>query len=243
MFQLCRRLVAASAPLSRRPARLRPRPSSCASRHPRRPGRLHLRRRPVDALRRPGGAADPAHRASGARAVRQVLARRQVDRVHRPVRRRRAGLRHARRPAACRSSSPSIPPAARCAALGLRQPGLRLDAATARPSSSARCATAGTCPTPGSTPCRVDGGLGEPLPMPMSGAGDFSPGRQAGRLLAARPRLPHLEALPGRLGAGPLHLRPRQPRGARTSPRTRAPSATRCGSATRSTSSPTAPAR
>ncbi len=36
--------------------------------------------------------------------------------------------------------------------------------------------------------------------------------RQAHRLHPERPRLPHLEALPGRLAAGPLALRPRQPR-------------------------------
>ena len=38
-------------------------------------------------------------------------------------------------------------------------------------------------------------------------------GRQEDRLLAALPRLPDLEALRGRLGAGPLRLRPRHARG------------------------------
>ena len=37
-------------------------------------------------------------------------------------------------------------------------------------------------------------------------------GRQEGRLHPVRPRLPHLEALPGGLGPGPLDLRPRHPR-------------------------------
>ena len=118
-------------PLPRRPRRRpRRRPDQAAAlpRHPRRPGGLHLRRRPLAGA---GGRRhrDPADRASRARAVRQVLARRPVDRLHRPVRRRRAGLRRCRPPAACRSSSPSIPARGPLhAALGLRQPGLRLDA-------------------------------------------------------------------------------------------------------------------
>ena len=92
-----------------------------------------------------------------------------------------------------------------------------------------------------STRCRSDGGLPVPLPMPTSGGRRLLARRQAHRLLAAVPRLPHLEALRGRLGAGPLHLRPRD-RNALDADRApaRAPSATRCGSATRSTSSPTA---
>ena len=79
----------------------------------------------------------------------------------------------------------------------------------------------------------VDGG-------PRDGAADADlrrrrllAGRQADGLLAALPRLPHLEALRGRLGAGPLHLRPRDQRGRERSRRRCAPSATRCGSATR----------
>ena len=54
---------------------------------------------------------------------------------------------------------------------------------------------------------------------PGEGAADADVGRgrllarrQAARLLAALPRLPHLEALRGRLGAGPLRLRPRHER-------------------------------
>ena len=98
------------------------------------------------------------------------------------------------------------------AALGVRQPGLRLDARTASRSSSARCATAGITATAASTPCRWTAGSGEPLPMPLSGGADLLAGRQAGRLHPLRPRLPHLEALPGGLGPGPLDLRPRHPR-------------------------------
>ena len=51
-----------------------------------------------------GGTATRLTAHPGRGIVRQVLARRQVDRLHRPVRRRRAGLRHARRRAASRSS-------------------------------------------------------------------------------------------------------------------------------------------
>ncbi len=59
----------------------------------------------------------------------------------------------------------------------------------------------------------VDGGLGEPLPMPDQRRRRPLAGRQEGRLHPLRPRLPHLEALPGRLGPGPVDLRPRHPRG------------------------------
>ena len=54
--------------------------------------------------------------------------------------------------------------------------------------------------------------------MPMSRRRRPLAGRQAGGLHPLRPRLPHLEALPGRMGPGPLDLRPRHPRDARTSP-------------------------
>ena len=89
----------------------------------------------------------------------------------------------------------------------------------------------------------VDGGLPERLPMPTSGAGDLSPDGKQNRLLAADPRLPELEALPGRLGAEPLHLRPGHLREPADHRATRAPSGTRCGSATRSSSTRTRPAR
>ncbi|MEZ5397403.1 MAG: hypothetical protein R2724_32130 [Bryobacterales bacterium] len=60
----------------------------------------------------------------------------------------------------------------------------------------------------------IEGGLPVALPMPVSGAGDFGPGRQERGLLASVSRLPHLEALPRRLGAGPVHLLPRHQRDA-----------------------------
>ena len=75
------------------------------------------------------------------------------------------------------------------------------------------------------------------------GRGRLSAGRQERRLFAAVPRLPHLEALRGRLGAGSLHLRSGYERNAPSDEGHSAPTATQCGSATRSSSPPTAPAR
>ena len=99
-------------------------------------------------------------------------------------------------------------PRAAPAALGLRQPGLRLDAGRQvglLPLAARRLGL----PRRGSTPCRWTGGLGEPLPMPERRRRRPLAGRQEGRLHPVRPRLPHLEALPGRLGPGPLDLRSR----------------------------------
>ena len=67
-----------------------------------------------------------------------------------------------------------------------------------------------TMPTPGSTPFRPMAGCPKALPMPVSGGGTFSPDGKQGPLLAADPRVPHLEALSGGMGAGPVHLRPGQ---------------------------------
>ena len=202
-----------------------------------------LRRRPVAGAgrRRHGDAAD---RPSRAGAVPQVLARRRVDRLHRPVRRRRAGLRRSP-PTGGVPRQLTYYPAARAAAaaLGLRQPGLRLDArrqggAVPLAARRLRCSPRRGCsPSPWRAGCRCR------CRCPVSGAGDFSPDGDAGRLLAAVPRLPHLEALRGRLGAGPVHLRSRQPRADAGHRPSRAPIAIRCGSATRSTSARTATAR
>ncbi len=65
-----------------------------------------LCRRPLDRAGRRRDR-DAPDRPPGARDVRPLLARREVDRLHRPVRRRRAGLRHAGRRAASRASSPT----------------------------------------------------------------------------------------------------------------------------------------
>ena len=188
-----------------------------------RQGRLHLRRRPVDRARRRRDG-HPPDRPPGPRGLRQVLARRQVDRLHRPVRRRRAGLRHPgdrrRAQAAHLLSRARAAPAA----LGLRQPGLRLDErrqARHLPLPARRLVPR---PTAASTPCRSTAGLAEPLPMPESGAGVVLARRQQDRLLAARPRLPHREALPRRAGQPALHLRPRDLRGEEDHRQARAPS-------------------
>ena len=87
-------LALAAAPASARP-------SCCASPTSTATGRLLLRRRPVDGRRR-GRHREAPDRPPRPGAVPQVLARRPVDRLHRPVRRRRAGLRHPGRAAACR---------------------------------------------------------------------------------------------------------------------------------------------
>ena len=84
---------------------------------------------------------------------------------------------------------------------------------TAQRSSSARCATpTASARRASSTRCPRRAGLREALPMPDLGRGRLLARRQAHRLLAPLPRLPHLEALRGRLGAGPLRLRPRHER-------------------------------
>ena len=104
--------------------------------------------------------------------------------IHRAVRRRRAGLRHARvgrRPAAAHVLSGARSAGA---ALGLRQPGLRLVARRLGRSCSGRCATARTCPT-AAVPCSsADGGL----PIPAADARVRGRGPVARRL--ARRLLP-----------------------------------------------------
>ncbi len=52
----------------------------------------------------------------------------------------------------------------------------------------------------------VGGGLPTALPMPNAGAGDFSPDGDEHRLFPSLPRLPHMEALRGRVGPGSLHI-------------------------------------
>ncbi len=133
-----------------------------------------------------------------------------MDRLHRPVRRRRAGLRDPGRGRRADAAHLLPGPRARCRRAGATTTRSTAGRPTARRSSSARCATPTACRSEGrSTPCRCDG-------RPAEGAADADLGRrrllarrQADRLLAALPRLPHLEALRGRLGAGPLRLRPR----------------------------------
>ena len=66
---------------------------------------------------------------------------------------------------------------------------------------------------PASTPCPWTAASASRCPCPICGGARPLAGRQEGRLHPVRPRLPHLEALPGRLGPGPVDLRPRHPRG------------------------------
>ena len=191
-----------------------------------------LRRRPVDGAgrRRHGDAADGA---SGPRAVRQVLAGRQVDRLHRPVRRRRAGLRHAERRAASRGSSRSTRRAGRSRPAGATTTRSTAGRPTARASCSGRTATGGRCRSRRLYTVAATGGPAEPLPMPESGAGDLRARRQADRLLAALPRLPHRRSATAAARPTTCSSSTWPATTPRGSPITRAPIATRCGSATR----------
>ena len=83
----------------------------------------------------------------------------------------------------------------------------------------------------------LDGGLPEKLPVPYGEFGAFSPDGDAVRLHADVAGLPQLEALSRRLGARPLAVRPEDVRVDATSPTTRPTTRSRCGTATRSTSS------
>ena len=99
---------------------------------------------------------------------------------------------------------------AAAAALGLRPPGLRLDAGRqggAVPLLPLRRA-AQDPPLHGVRRRRSAGAAADAA---LRRRRSFAR-RPQGGLLAAVPRLPHLEALPGRLGAGSLHLRPGLPR-------------------------------
>ena len=194
-----------------RPPRRRPDPASPLPRHPRGPRRLHLRGRPVVGLHR-GRDRRAAHVASRTRTLRPLLPGRQRNRLHRAIRRRRTGLCDAggrRRP-----ETVDLLPRHRAAAdpLGRGQPGVRLVAG--RPAD----------PLP-FAPRRKRGG-GRQAPRSPAGrrashrASDaplrrrrLVSGRRATGLFAALPGLPRLEALRRRLGAGPLHLRPRHARG------------------------------
>ena len=86
----------------------------------------------------------------------------------------------------------------------------------------------------------LEGGLPEQLPLPRGGFCFVLARRQEARLQPRLPRVPHLEALPRRHGRRRLDLRLRHEEDrehhATTPPRT----SSRCGTATGSTSSPTA---
>ena len=105
----------------------------------------------------------------------QVLARWTADRLHGPVRRRRTGVRHAvrRRRAAAAHLLSRNGPAGR--SLGLRQSGLRVDARRHARYCSARRATAYNLTRLRALHGARGGGAATPLPMPLSGAGHYSP--------------------------------------------------------------------
>jgi hypothetical protein len=130
------------------------------------PDRVHVRGRPLDRARhgRHGGAPHGAPRPG---AVRGVLAGRPLHRVHRPVRRRRAGLRGAvvRRRAAAAHVLPGARPAGR--ALGLRPPGLRLDAGRQRILFRS-FRDSWTMPAARLYTVAAAGGPAEALPMPVA---------------------------------------------------------------------------
>ena len=187
--------------------------AAALSRRARRRGRLLATRGDLWKAPAAGGSAVAPDGASRARAVREVLARRQVDRVHRPVRRRRAGLRDPGRRRRAAASSPTTRRAGRFAprwgydnqVYGWTPDGKSVLFRSLRDADGVRSETRALHGD-------ADGGLPGALPMPHVGRGRLLARRQARRLLAAVPRLPHLEALPGRLGAGPLRLRPRDRR-------------------------------
>ena len=206
----------------------------------RRPHRVRVRGGPVD------GADGGRHRGtgdrpSGAGDLPEVLSRRAVDRVHGAVRRRRAGLRRAdggRRAAAV--DVVSGPRAAR-AALGLRQPGLRLDPGRgvgAVPVAALQHRPVGQPPLPrldrrGAPRAPADArvGRGGPLPRTAPGWCTRRSSATSGPGSATRGA--------GRRSSTCSTARPTTSSG---SPTIRAPTATRCGSATPSTSRPTATA-
>ena len=121
------------------------------------------------------GGGDPPDRPSGARDVPEVLAGRQVDRLHRAVRRRRTGVRDPVRRRRAAAAHVLSGPRALHAALGLRQPGPGLDSGRQRDPLPLAPRRDGLRPRRASTPCRWTAASPRPLPMPLSGAGDFSP--------------------------------------------------------------------
>ena len=98
-----------------------------------------------------------------------------MDRLHRPVRRRRTGLRHVRR--GRRAEAAHLLSGARTAdaALGLRQPGLRLDQRRQVDRLPLACAIRGRSPHDQALHrARRPAGRRQPLPMPEVRRGDYS---------------------------------------------------------------------
>ena len=173
----------------------------------RRYDRLRLRRRHLD---RPGRGRHrtPAHVASRARTLPEVLARRSLDRLLRRVRRHTAGLRHPRRR---RRAAPAHLLQRRWAALPPRggydnrvldwtPDGKNVLFRAHRVPQSDRLGRPYLVP--------VEGGMEQPLAITEAGGVSYSPD---GRRVAFTPdleRVPRLEALPRRPVARRLDLRP-----------------------------------
>ena len=160
-----------------------------------------------------GGTGHAADGPSGHRAVREVLARRQVDRLHRASTTATSRSTSSRRPAACRQQLTFYP------ARGPLTPRWGYDNQvygwTARRQGHPlplACATRGRSGQTRLYTVPVAGGPAEPLPMPESGAGDYSPDGTKVVYSPLLPRLPPREALRRRAGQRPVHLRPEDER-------------------------------
>ena len=199
---VCLALLAVLHPARGRDLRRRPPPALPG--HPRRDGGLqllggHLHRR------RGRGPRAPSHHRRGPGALPPLLPRREVDRLHRPLRRNLGRLRHARDRGRA-AAAHLVPLADQQRAHGLGQHGHRLDPRRADP-----------VPRPAQLHQRLRGRAlhGEPAGRP---GGALPPARVGNHLLRSRrqahrlhphlPRLPHLEALPGRHGPGRVDPRP-----------------------------------
>ena len=201
--------------------------------HQRRSDRLRLRRRPVDLRprRRQRPAPDVGPRP---RVEPRVLARRQVDRLLRPVRGKHRRLRRRRR--GRRAEAPDLASRATTSSTASRRTASRCSSRSPRAVFTGRYTQFFTVP--------VDGGRRAGAPDPAGQPRRLLARRQAHRLQPGRAAVSPVEALPRRHRLAALALRRRDARRSRRfrSPRRAPTTPARCGSATRSTSAPTATA-
>ena len=190
--------------------------------------RLRLRRRHL------GRAQDRRHRRPPELAARRgelpaLLARRHDARLHRQLRRQHRRLR--RPGAGGDAGAPHVSPDARS------RP--RLVSRTASACSSPPSARAAAALQPVLSR-RAEGGLPEKLPVPYGEFAAFSPDAKTFAYLPQSQEFRNVEALSRRLGAGHVALRPRDEHGDERHRQRGATTRSRCGTATRSTSSPIA---